>query len=181
MIFDPDNCLAIIAAYPDLRCTPQLVAWLNGIGVAQIVAHRLGGRLVTCAYNAGVLYALASEYEQFIFADADVWPGSETEPFLAAEYDAVGAEYDTGDEQAFKRPNEFHTALWRTRRRVLEAVGARPFEWRMNETGTATIDCPCNPFVRRIEAAGFAVGHAGHVLHIPRRQGGLPSTVILSH
>ena len=65
--------------------------------------------------------------------------------------------YDTGQEECWDAPDSFHTGLWRTRPRILEAVGIRPFKWKLNDLGTTTVECLCKGFARRVKAAGFDI------------------------
>ena len=178
--FQPDKCMAIIAAYPDLQASPQLVAWLRAIGVADIEVHRFGDGRMDCGYNSGIGIAMASKFNQFIFADKDIWPGPASEDFLHARADLVSCEYDTGQPGAWDTADSFHTGLWRCRRRVLEAVGICPFKWRLNEAGTGVAECLCAPFARRVAAAGFTIAHAGTALHTPRIRSPLPMRMTLT-
>lgn len=179
-LFEPEKCFVVIAAYPDLQVAPQLIAWLHFVGVAHIEVHRWGDGRMDCGYNKGIELALASAFQHFIFADKDIWPDDNSLPFLAAEADVVSCEYDTGIPGAWDRPNSFHTGLWRCRRRVLEAVGFRPFQWQLNETGTGVTECLCPRFARRAEARGFSIEHAGTAIHIPRPKSPLPDTTTLA-
>jgi len=179
--FQPDECLAVIAAYPDLQVAPQMIAWLGAIGVAEIQVHRYGDGRMDCGYNSGVLAALASRYDAFIFADKDIWPGASTAAFLAASADLVSCQYDTGrGAEAWADASAFHTGLWRTRRAVLDAVGPRPFQWTLNDKGTEASECLCRPFARRVAAAGFTIAHAGTAGHTPRIPSALPMRMILT-
>ena len=178
--FRAQKSLAVIAAYPDLQAAPQLVAWLRAIGVPSIMVHRCGDGRMDCGYNVGVRIAMASKFNQFIFADKDIWPGPDTEAFLHAKADLVSCEYDTGQPGAWDADDSFHTGLWRCRRRVLEAVGIRPFEWRLNEAGTDAVECLCRPFARRASAAGMTIVHAGTARHTPRVRCPLPMQMALT-
>lgn len=170
--FKADKCLAVISAWPDMQVEPQLIAWLNHIGVAQIYVHRSGDGRMDCGYNYAIQIALGSKFNQFIFADKDIKPYNDSLEFLKGSEDCVGVAYDTGHDRAFEHDECIHTGLWRTRRRVLEAVGIRPFMWKYNETGTGVIDCLCNPFFRRVRSRGFSTKHRGYAIHIPRNQQG---------
>ena len=179
--FNASKCLAVINGWPDLQASPQLIAWLYSIGVKVIEIHRHGDRNVDVGYNWGVKIALESEFNQFIFADNDIMPGPMTGPWLTDRRDVVGVEYDTGVEGSFGDEHSVHAALWRTRRRVLEAVGAAPFAWQFDLLGLEIEQCPCSVFARKAVAAGFSVGHAGKAFHAPREKSALPMRMRLTN
>ena len=166
--FKPKKCLAIIAAYPDFRVAPQLIAWLKNHRVHGIMAHRAGDGQMDCGYNYGVRMAINSGYDQFIFADCDIMPTEQSIPFLNIAGDVVGCQYDNGLDGSWKLPDDFHTGLWRTHREVLEKIGPKPFEWKLNELGTERSECLCRGFAKKAQALGFKVVHAGEAVHIPR-------------
>lgn len=180
-LLQPDLCMAVIAAWPDMHVAPQLVAWLRDLGVDRIEVHRFGDGRMDCGYNMGIEIALGSDYPEFIFADRDIWPGPASEPFLKVRADLVSCRYDTGQDDAWSEPDSFHTGLWRTSRQVLQAVGIRPFTWHLNEKGTGPLECLCRPFARRVKAAGFTVAHDGLAHHAPRTRSPLPMRMILSN
>jgi len=178
--FQPDKCLAIIAAYPDMQTTPQLIAWLRDRGIVNIELHRHGDGRMDCGYNFGIRVALESDFNQFIFADKDIWTSGASDPFLKAKGDVVSCQYDTGQDECWDAADSFHTGLWRTKRRVLEAVGIRPFKWKLDELGITAVECLCKGFARRVKAAGFDIAHAGTALHSPRTKSPMPMRMRLS-
>lgn len=168
--FQPDRCMAIIAAWPDKQTTPQLPTWLWSIGVAEVLVHNYGEGQMDCCYNWSVKLALDSprKYNQFIFADKDIWPSVLSQPFLEERADVVACKYPTPQKHSWDAPDAFHTGLWRTKRKVLERVGIRPFQWQLNAEGIASATCLCEPFAERVKACGFTVACAGEAHHVPR-------------
>ena len=168
--FNPNKCLAVIAAYPDMMVSPQLIAWLHSIGVVNIETHRHGDGRIDCGYNHGVHIALASDFNQFIFSDNDIWPSVASNPFLKAKGDVVSCRYGTLGNESWDEPDSFHAGLWRTNRKSLQAVGIKPFRWVYDELGTHAVECLGAGFARRAKAAGLELAYAGTAVHEPRSQ-----------
>jgi len=178
MRFDPTNAMVVIYAWPK----PAMVSfalgrWLAGLGfgfdnprVICLTRHD-----IHAAYNSGVAVALGyharlkrQPFEQFIFVDNDMEPGSQTAEFLRAEQDVVSAMYPTGHAESWDHPYAFHTGLWRTHRKVLETIRPPWFGYKYSEDGCSIVACSCAMFRNKAVAAGFTVGHAGWAGHKPR-------------
>lgn len=172
----------IIQSYPDHKVSAALLFWLldNGFERKDFIFTRTGGRDVCTAYNAGIKLALDSGADDIVFADNDIFPDARTAPFLEANYaDILCCEYNGGCGCTWKDPQDFHTALWRTNRHVLELIGLPAFRWPQTADGSTLTACPCSYFSARAKKLGVTFAHVGTVQHSPRAKDGLTDVIQL--
>jgi hypothetical protein len=174
-MFDPNDYLAIIAAYPNGHCHPNLINWFRDIELTanQIITHYNFKRDLISEYNWGIReVALKSKYNMFIFADNDIQPKTRTtHPFLELDTDICCCVYPTElpCHKSWGLPTAFHSGLWRTNREVLERMDRPWFRYEPIEDGTAFRACVCESFGVRALAEGFTISHGGWAHHVPQR------------
>jgi hypothetical protein len=172
MAFPISKAAAFILAYPAGMVAVELIDWLQRVGVRAIhVENNRTNRHIVVGYNLCVRRALDSAFDHFIFADNDMRPSlAETAPFLAAAGDIVACKYPTEcGEAAWPEPSGFHTGLWRSARRVLEAIEPPWFLPSFSEDGCRVLTCECALLPLKAQRAGFTVRHAGWAGHTPRQ------------
>jgi hypothetical protein len=177
---DVRECIASISAWPDGRVAPQLLFWLQDIGLAnnQIRPHfspnTRDARDLIEEYNWGVKYVcLESNARWFIIADNDIKPDLRTTaPFLELETDIACVEYPTEPphEAAWGSTVAFHCALWMCRREVLEQMERPWFRPLFSDDGCKQQVCICPDFAERAMQQGFTGSHAGWADHTPRKR-----------
>lgn len=170
---NPKLTRVFVLAWPDLMVTPELLFWLLEAGFRRerIVFTRAGGKDIAAGYNSMVKLALEGPGDEFVFADNDVRPSPKaTAPFLLDNpADLVCVKYPTAcGDKTWETPDAFHTALWRTRRDVLERIGLPAFRLPMLADGTAATGCTCQWFSTKARALGFTTSHAGEADHTPK-------------
>ena len=164
MAVQPAKTMLLIAAWPDKLVAPELIVWGMTHKFRRIQWY--SKRFTECAYNSAVeRLALPSECQHFIFADRDMRPGTDTEPFLKAEGELVACEFDLAANESWEDPQAMHCGLWRCSRRVLESIKPPWFMRVFSETGTRQYRCPCLYFRDKARAAGFTVVRAGWCYH----------------
>lgn len=161
---DPRKTMLLIAAWPDRLVAPELVVWGMQHRFRRIQWY--SKRFVECAYNAAIKeLALPSDCDQFIFADRDIRPGKEAEPFLQAEGELVACQYQVRNDESWDDPQAMHCGLWRCTRRVLESIQPPWFQRVLSEDGAGEHRCICLYFRDKALAAGFRVVRAGWTDH----------------
>jgi hypothetical protein len=156
--------LLLIAAWPDKLVAPELIVW--GMSHRFHLIQWYSKRFTECAYNLAVeRLALPSDCDHFVFADRDMRPGPDTEPFLQAEGELVACQFDLGGDDPWKDPQAMHCGLWRCSRRVLEAIKPPWFLRVFSDKGTRQDKCPCLYFRDKAREAGFKVVRAGWCHH----------------
>ena len=164
MPFDPAKTMLLIAAWPEKLVAPELVIW-----AMQHKIHRIqwyGRRFVECAYNTAVLkLALPSQCDHFIFADHDIRPGPDTEPFLQVDAPLVACKYEVSCNSSWDDPQTMHCGLWRCDRKVLETIKPPWFQRVLSPDGTHEKRCVCLYFRDKAREAGFKVVRAGWTAH----------------
>jgi len=174
--FNPEEYLAIISAYPNGHCHPNLINWLRDIGIPanRIITHFNYKRDIISEYNYGIReIALKSRYHRYIFADNDIQPNLKTTaPFLELEADICCVEYPTElpCHKSWGLPSAYHSALWRTTRTVLERMERPWFRYDPIEDGTAFRACVCEDFAVRALGEGHTIAHGGWANHVPQRR-----------
>jgi len=171
---DIKECIAIVGTYPNGRITPELLLWLQNIGmkdVNQLYTH-CDKRLDLCmSYNWAIKYiALPSKAKCFIFADNDIKPDLRTSaPLLDLETDIACVEYPTapGHEKSWASTVAFHCGLWICRREVLERMERPWFRPNITDEGCGCGGCICTNFAARAMRQGYTVSHAGWADHTP--------------
>jgi hypothetical protein len=170
MALDPSKTMLLIAAWPDNLVAPELVIW--GMAHKFRRLHWYNRRFVECAYNSAIKrLALPSECDHFIFADRDMRPGPETEPFLDAPGELVVCHYDVAANESWDDPQALHCGLWRCSRRVLESIQPPWFQRVLSADGTDEERCVCMHFRDNALAAGFTVVRAGRCGHDAKAYG----------
>ena len=165
--------LFVVNDAPSRMLSRELCVWLTDVGAWPHVKFAdAGQRDEACQYNYATLGALAlPDYDEFVFADSDIRPHVDhTREFFASTADVVGCRYPVDKETAWDNPNIIHAGLWRTRREVLEAIGAPWFLWEYDANHTCVVRCLCEHFSRQAAAAGFSVAQAGWAMHETRGQ-----------
>jgi hypothetical protein len=168
-MIDLSDTFVTIVAYPEPHIHIRLVRWLLQIGITQDRWNVVTQRDTCCAYNTGIMAALHSRFNSFIFADNDISPQvGPTDGLLSSPLDVCGVMYTVTD-HAFDNPASFHAGLWRTSRRVLEAIAPPWFGIRYSADGTSVDRCMCDLMRDKALSAGFTVGHAGWAAHKIKR------------
>ncbi len=171
MVIDTDDTLAIVHGWPDEKADLRIATWLVERGVSSdriIVTNWLD---MAVAYNRGVRdAALPSRYNEFIFMDKDVIPGPETGPLLTCDADIVGCLCEVENMKSWGDPAVFHTPMWRTSRKVLEAIKPPWFQFGYSPDGCTRTECLCGYFGKKALAKGFTIERAGWVHHKPRNR-----------
>jgi len=171
--WDPLNAASIILTYPDGCCRPEMVDWLEWVGIKKNRRFYLnkGDYDCTTAYNTMAHDALRLPYKWFIFGEKDIKPDyKHTLPFLNARGPVVGAIYDVDNEAAFDYPRAIHTGLMRCSREALESIEPPWFQLTRSDDGQQLLACPCKYFQEKLNAAGIETIHAGHVYHKPKHR-----------
>jgi hypothetical protein len=162
--------MLLIAAWPDNLVAPELIVWGMTHKFRRIQWY--SKRFTECAYNSAVeRLALPSECQHFMFADRDMRPGPDTEPFLQAEGELVACQFDLAANESWEDPQAMHCGLWRCSRRVLEAIKPPWFVRVLSDTGVRQERCPCLYFRDKAHAAGFTVVRAGWCRHEVKHPG----------
>lgn len=164
---------AIVLCHPSGLVSPQLLYWLDDIGVPRRnILFNPGNKwswAVAMNQSMKRAAALASKIERFIFADNDTRPEAEaTDPMLTMPYDVTCARCDleTGAD-AWKYPTAFHTGLFAIRSEVIRVISPPWFEWSTTADGAEMTACGCAAFAAKVRASGFTIGHAGWAGHSP--------------
>ena len=164
--FDPARALATIAAWPDGLVHPRLIEFLHKHGITDDRIAITNIRHVACAYNRAVRdIALPSRFDWFLFADRDLIPGPNTDPWFDVAGEIVCCQYPLRNEAGWGHPQAFHTGLWRCRREVLEALPPPWFLREFSPDGCELRRCVCEHFRNKALAAGFAIARAGWADH----------------
>lgn len=166
MAVDPSKTMLLIAAWPEQLVAPELMLWAAKHKFHKVVWY--GRRFVECAYNSAVAkLALPSDCGHFIFADHDIRPGPETDPFLQADGPLVACQFDVAHNASWDDPQAMHCGLWRCDRKVLEAIQPPWFQRVLSADGTQEHLCVCMYFREKARRAGFSVVRAGRAKHEP--------------
>ncbi len=175
---------AIIFSYPDHKATIPLMRWLtetHRISWGDIISVRGhgGGRLIDASYNLGVITALESDADEFLFCDNDIFPSPEKTDIFMRErkFDLQCVKCPTECGDAFATPESFHSLMWRASRSTFEKIGLPLFKWKMSADGTKSVGCPCSELAKRARRCGLSTGHIGEAFHVPRMKDGLPSVI----
>jgi len=169
VMFKPEKHAAIILSYPNDTATCKLTRWLSNIGVHNVMSLNEKTKAEHTVYNAYIEMALASNFNHFIFCDNDLKPiQTQMRPWLEAEADVVCCEYPIGrtHEEGWASYNAFHTGIWRTSRKVLEAIEPPWFTLRYTDDKQVRLTgCICQTFRDRVLKARFSIAHVGYADH----------------
>ena len=167
--------LAVVFCGRDLKVHPTLIAWLLHSGFAwdDILFHRGSMRDNAIDYNHGIVKALESKADSFVFSDCDVEPTIRgTGPFWDSPLDIVCAKCPTEcGERSWVGTDAFHSALWRMSRDVIVKMGLPLFRWPTTPDGSMMLGCLCSEMAYKAKKLGFSIGHAGEAGHTPRSVG----------
>ena len=163
---DPNKTLIMYFSWPAQAVKMKVLMWLEGRFPFKNL-RVCGQPNYIVARNQAVKRALAEpgRFTDFIWIDHDVEPTPSTDEFLKIDADVVGCMHDSPNPHEWAKPDVFHTAIWRCRRKVLAAI---PPPWFMREyslDGCRMLDCDCNYLRRKVLDAGFTIAHAGWAKH----------------
>lgn len=168
---NPHTTLVHITAYPDGLVEPSLLLWLTDHGFRNIGCVNVRGKVP--AFNQMILAALASPFDNYIFAERDIRPnanGKDTEPFLEeVAGDIVGITYPVENPHAWDTQDAFHIGLWRTSRSALLRLAPPYFLTTFSPDGTRLSTCECAYFAAKCREAGLTIVRAGEADHTPRK------------
>ena len=113
--------------------------------MVEIVAvHCYNRRDVNIARNRAIkTLALPSGKTHLVFADNDIVPSRQTDPFFQADADVVGAMFDLPDMASWSDPEMFHFGLVRFQRHMLAAIQPPWFQRIYSPNGAGLVKCGC--------------------------------------
>jgi len=169
MQFRKGRALAVVFVWPDGMCRPELIEWLQYMGVYPAQRIYVCERDIIRAYNIGMHEALRRYkpefHDQFIFADNDIVPSGGFKAWVECDADVVGVKYPTNNEHAWGQPDVFHTGLYRIDVRALNDIAPPFFQFVYDGTGRRIEQCACLYFREKLLAAGRTIAVAGTADH----------------
>jgi hypothetical protein len=173
MIAEPthSDLLVVVNAFPTGAVPPEMVHWFRDQGVphTQVWGHGMGERwYYEIGANWSVKIALDSDYDTFLFLDADMRLSDLTLPLLWSTAAVTAGQYDLGRAKAWGTKHALHSGLWKATRAALEAVERPLFMPRLRPDGLGITCCCCCGLVHRLLAAGIEPVRAGYAGHTPK-------------
>ncbi len=166
-----DNTRVILFAYGG-TVTVELMMWLTSRYLApthpnnNFVVQNTTGLIE--ARNTAVKNAILNAppwVEWVLCLDNDTRPDHRADAIYDLDTDIRCCQVEMKNPLAWSKPTSFHEALYLAHRRVFESIGLPAFEWKLNEQGTAPVECTCQTFARKVLDKGFTISHGGYCKH----------------